>query len=337
MIVAMSSFILFAQLGSVGSVQFSVSASPETVFVRQQVSYDASLRIRELSPPRFLATPQYTPSDITGVEVYNIPFDTVRSIQHVTVSGVRFTQYTYRSAIFPLTAGIDTIPSPTLTYTLLNDADPYASRSTTVHGAQQHIVVLPLPSRGKPAGFSDAVGQFTLSVVADRQGLHTGNAFNVRATVTGTGDIALLQRPALAIPWATVVNTSDSVMWDSPVSTGILMHGFKEFRWLVTPQSGGHLTIPPTRYSYFNPTTKTYETAVAAAIPVTIAGDSVALPTHDSLSSTPFSGLMHTFIHALRQRLVLLLGILAGVCVLAGVIVWGAARRHQSHHRTHNS
>lgn len=313
----MSSLVLFAQIGS---VHFSASASPCTVFVRQQVSYDASLRIREVSPPRFLTSPQYTPSDIEGVEVYNFPFDTVRSIRYVTMGRVRFKQYTYRSAIFPLTAGVDTIPPSTLTYTLLNEADPYASQSTTVRSAPQHVVVLPLPSQGRPSDFLGAVGQFTLAAVADSQGLRTGNAFGLRVTVTGTGDIALLQRPALTIPWATVVHTSDSVMWDS---TGTLMRGSKEFRWLVTPQSGGHRMIPSIRYSYFNPTTKAYATAAAAAIPVTIAGDSVPSPGHDSLSITTFSGLMHT----LRQQFVLLLG----VFVMVGVIVWGAVRRHRIH------
>ena len=311
----LSSLVLFAQTRS---VQFSVSASPYIVFVRQQVSYDASLRIQELSPPRFLTSPQYTPSDIKGVELYSFPFDTGRSIRSVTVGGVRFKQYTYHSAIFPLAAGVDTILPSTLTYTLLNQADPYASQSSIVHSALQRVVVLPLPIQGRPSGFSGAVGQFTLAAVADSQGLRTGNALSVRVTVTGTGDIALLQRPALTIPWATVVNTSDSVMWDS---TGTLMHGFKEFRWLVTPQSGGHLTIPQIRYSYFNPTTKTYVTAATAAIPLTIAGDGIARD--DSLSITAFSRLIHT----LRQQFVLLLGVL----VLASVIVWGAVRRYRIH------
>lgn len=316
----MSAFMLFAQIGS---VQFSVSVVPDTVFVRQQVSYDAALRIRELSPPRFLKSPQYTPSDIKGVEVYAFPFDTARSIQHVTVGGVKFIQYTYHSAIFPMTAGIDTIPPSTLTYTLLNEADPYASPSTTVHTALQRVVVLPLPTQGRPSDFSGAVGAFTLTMAADSQGLRTGNAFTVRATVNGTGDIALLQRPTLTIPWATVVSTSDSATWDSTGTRGTLMRGSKEFRWLVTPQSGGHLTIPQMQYSYFNPATKTYATAVAAAIPLAIAGDSVAFPTHDSLSNTAVPHLTHT----IRQQLMVLIGIL----VLAGVVVWGVVRRRRIH------
>ena len=317
MIPVLSSLVLFAQTGN---VQFVVSASPDTVFIRQQVSYDASLRIRELSPPHFLASPQYTPADITGVDLYHFPFDTVSSIRDVTVGGVRFKQYTYHSAIFPLTAGVDTIPPSTLTYTLLNQADPYASRSTIVHGAPRRMIVLPLPTQGRPADFSGAVGQFTLATVVDSQGLRTGNAFSLRMTVTGIGDIALLQRPALKIPWATVVNTSDSVMWDS---TGTLMHGSKEFRWLVTPQWGGHLMIPQIRYNYFDPTSKAYVTAATATIPLTVAGDSVASSQDDSLSLTTRSKLIHT----LWRPFALLLGILT----LAAAIVWGAVRRYRIH------
>jgi hypothetical protein len=313
----MASFVLFAQIGS---VHFSVSASPDTVYVRQQISYEASLSVRELSPPRFLASPEYTPSDIQGVEVYTFPFDTMRSVRHVTMDGVRFIRYTYRSAVFPLTAGVVTIPPSTLTYTLLDEADPYASESTTVHSAPQRVVILPLPLERRPADFSGAVGQFTITAAVDSQGLRTGHAFDLRVTVTGAGDIALLQRPALTIPWATVVSTSASVMWDF---TDTLMRGSKEFRWLVTPQSGGNLTIPQTRYSYFDPKTKSYVITAAAAIPLTVAGDSVPPPRRDSLAATPFSKPMHT----LRQRFMLLLGVL----VLAGATVWGAVHRHRTH------
>jgi len=317
----MSALVLFAQIGG---VHFAATAVPDTVFVRQQVSYDVSLSIREHSPPRFLASPHYTPSDIEGVEVYSFPFDTVRSIRRVTMSGVPYIQYTYHTAIFPLTAGIDTIPPATLTYTLLNEADPYASQDTTVHSVPQHVVVLPLPVQGRPADFSGAVGQFTLTAAADSQGLRSGNTLNLRVTVTGTGNIALLQRPALTIPWATVVSTSDSVMWDSVgTRTGTLMRGAKEFRWLVTPQSGGQLRIPPIRYSYFDPTTKAYATVAAAAIPLFVAGDSVPPPRQESLAITAFSRLMQT----LREQFLLLLGAL----VLTGVIVWGAVRRHRIH------
>ena len=317
MILVLSSIVLFAQTGS---VQFSVSATPGTVFVRQQISYDASLRVHEVSPPRFLTPPQYIPPDITGGDVYHFPFDTVRSVQDVTVDGVRFKQYTYHSAIFPVTAGVDTILPPTLTYTLLNPADPYLSHGSTVHGAEQRVIVLPLPIEGRPSDFSGAVGEFTIATVAGIQGLRTGNPFSVRVTIAGTGDLALLQPPALAIPWATVVSMPDSIMWDS---TGTLMHGFKEFHWLVTPQSGGHRTIPQIRYSYFNPTTKTYATAVAAPIPVTIAGGSAATSENDTLAVRVFSRLLHT----LRQHVILLLGIV----VLTAAIAWGVVRRHRMH------
>jgi len=312
----MASLVLFAQMGS---VHFSAAASPDTVFVRQQVTYEASLRIREASPPRFLVPPQYTPAGIEEADVYQLPFDSVRSVGHVTMGTVKYTQYTYRSAIFPLTAGVDTIPSSTLTYTAVNEADPYASESTTAQSKPRIVVVLPLPTEGQPADFSGEVGQFTVAATADGQ-LSSGRAFTFRVRVTGTGDLALLRRPSFTVPWATAANLSDSLVWDS---TGTLMHGFKEFRWLVTPQSGGRWTIPPVRFTYFNPTTASYVTTVAAAIPLAIAGDSVIPPRHDSLSVPTFSTLMRT----LLQPLVLLLG----VVVLAGAIVWGAVRQYRIH------
>ena len=311
--------MFFAQIGC---AQFSASALPHMVYVGQQISYDGTMQISAVSPPRFLESPEYTPPDVKGVMTYRFPFDARASIRPVVVKGVPFTRYTYHQAFFPLTAGTDTIPPSTLAYTCLNEADPYVSPSTTLRSAQEVVVVLPLPTVGRPTDFSGAVGQFTVAAEADRLHLHVGDGFAVRMTISGTGNLPLLQRQAVMIPWATVVNTSDTVSLDF---TGAQLRGVKEFRWLVTPHVGGLQTIPPFRFSYFDPATKSYRMIGTAAISVTIAGGGVAsAPASGQESLRTTSLIVPT--HTLAAHLIMLL--LGGVLLAALIVmIIGIQRR----------
>lgn len=319
--IALCSIVLFAQ---VHGVQFSAAVSPKTVYVGQQVSYDAAMRANVLAQTSFQAPPEYSPPDIKGVTLYDFPFDTLKSIHDVQVSGLTFKEYTYHRAIFPLTPGVDTIPPAVLTYTLPNEADPYAPQIDSLTSARLTFTVLPLPTTGRPPDFTGAVGTYTIAMHPDSQAVfHVGTSFVLHAIVTGTGNIDLLPRPTLTIPWATVVPTTEQVHWDS---TGALVHGTKEFLWLVTPNGGGPRAIPALQYSYFNPDTKQYAAAQAPAITVTVAGGrpggALTQPADTATANTPFPML----VRAIRTHLVL--SILVVVLILAGLVTLFVRARH---------
>jgi hypothetical protein len=312
---AFATLLLFAQ---VHGVEFRAAVTPETVYVGQQVSYDATMQANVRAQMSFLAPPQYLPPTVNGATLYDFPFDTLTSIHDVTVSGLTFKAYTYRRALFPLAPGIDTIPPATLVATLPDPDNPYVAIVDSLHSTPQRITVLPLPVAGRPPGFTGAVGQFAVTMQPDSNAVfQVGKTVGLQVTVTGTGNIDLLPRPSLTIPWATVVPTPvEPVHWDS--THGPDVHGSKTFRWLVTPRRGGAQVIPAIQYPYFDPATKHYVTAQAAALPATVTGGTAGLPLSfpgDTLATTPFP----TLLRFVQTHLVLILGLV--VLIVGGMTV----------------
>nr|MCU0648965.1 SH3 domain-containing protein [Gemmatimonadaceae bacterium] len=84
---------------------------------------------------------------------------------------------------------------------------------------------------------------------------------------SGAGNIELLPRPPLSVPWGTLVNGSERVSIDS---TGPALRGVKEFDWLLTPRDTGVVTVPPLRYPYFDPEQIAYRVSETAPLSITV-------------------------------------------------------------------
>lgn len=285
--------LLFAQIGAVG-VQFQTRVVPDTVYVGQQVTYDAVTLVDDVARVRMRANPEYTPSDVTGVTIYDFPFDTA-SISDVMLNGARFRRYVYRRALFPLSAGVYQIPPATLRYTVPG-TDAYLGQSgpTVIHSTADTVIAVPLPASGRPLDFAGAVGEFRDTIWTDGASARVGDTFTVTVRVAGVGNLNLLPRPPLQVDWATIVPGGERVNWDSAGST---VRGAKQFDWVVTPRVAGDLSIPPVRYDFFDPATRRYETATTALLPISVlaAGGSVAAnvpPVRDTIGDSPFPMLM---------------------------------------------
>ena len=317
------SVLLFAQISG---VQFGATVSPSTVYVGQQVSFDANMRANVYAQTSFQTNPEYTPPDVKGVTLYDFPFDTLTSIRDVKVDGLTFKQYTYHRAIFPITPGSYTVPPSLLVYSLPNEQDAFVPKVDTLRSKPQTFTVLALPTEGKPADFSGAVGEYTVAIHTDSttKTFHSGTSFVLSVVVTGVGNIDLLPAPVVQIPWATVVkNSAEQVKWDS---TSMQVRGSKEFQWIVNPQTGGQLVIPAVQYNYFNPTTKQYTVATTAPMPITVAGGKISgglakgVVAHDSVNTSPFP----TMMRAIRAHMIITI-IIVIVLLLAILLTVGLA------------
>jgi len=283
----MLALLLFAQIGS---VQFQTRTAPDTVYVGQQISYDAITLVDDIARTRLKSNPEYTPPDVRGVTVYDFPFDTA-AITTVVGNSTTFRRYVYHRALFPLTPGVYTIPAATLTYSLPESDSYYSERTTyTAHSLPSTFVARPLPVNGKPLEFTGVVGQFSDTLYSDGSSPRVGEGFTVTMRVNGVGNITLLPRPELRVDWADVVADQERVVWDS---AGTVVRGAKEFDWTVTPKVAGALFIPPVRYEYFDPVTKQYTAALTPTVPVTVTSATSTLPETaatrpDSIGDTPF-------------------------------------------------
>src|SRR5262249_23686130 len=120
------------------------------------------------------------------------------------------------------------------------------------------FVAIEPPTAGRPAEWAGAVGQWRAIARVDTARGRAGEPFVLTIRIEGQGNVTLLPRPRISVPWATVVNADERVRLDS---TPALLGGWKEFDWLVTPNGAGAQRVPLQRFAFFNPRSRTYEYA----------------------------------------------------------------------------
>ncbi len=111
------------------------------------------------------------------------------------------------------------------------------------------VVVDPLPG-GAPADFKGAIGQFAMSTTVDRKTTRTNEPVSLKVTVSGTGNIKLLEAPALELP-------PDFEQYSPKVTESInrsqgRVSGSKTFEYLMIPRYPGLKVIKPVTMSYFD-------------------------------------------------------------------------------------
>lgn len=120
------------------------------------------------------------------------------------------------------------------------------------------LEVKSLPENGKPASFAGAVGNYNFKSEIDKTELSTNEAFTLTLTVSGTGNVELLQMPTPVFPPDFEVYDPKVTTSVNPTSNGL--SGTKKAEFLVIPRRAGSFTIPAVEFSYFNPANETYQT-----------------------------------------------------------------------------
>lgn len=164
--------------------------------------------------------------------------------------------------------------------------DPFFNRYKTIEVPLESngmtIKVSPLPTANKPADFSGAVGKFTLNSSIDKTALKTNEAINLKFTLSGTGNIELVDRINVGFP-------PDFETYDPKVSKNINyqasgVSGTKTFEYLLIPRAAGEFTIGPVSFTYFDLNKKQYVTLNTPAYTIAVEkGD-------DSEASFSFTG-----------------------------------------------
>lgn len=121
--------------------------------------------------------------------------------------------------------------------------------------------VKPLPTEGKPEDFSGMVGSYSFKAEFDRTELKVGEAMTLAISIKGDGLPGSISDPRLpdfsdfrSVPPEN--NISKKITGNKVVTT-------KNIKVFLYPKKKGEFTIPEIKYSWFNPSKKKYETAVA--------------------------------------------------------------------------
>jgi hypothetical protein len=129
------------------------------------------------------------------------------------------------------------------------------------------VQVLPLPTAGKPADFSGAVGNFTLSFSAGPTNVAVGDPITIRAQITGRGPIESLQLPDQSA-WRDFKTYPPTTKVELADPLGL--QGTKFFEEVVVPQNAELKSLPGFTFSYFDPDAKAYRTLVHPAVPLVV-------------------------------------------------------------------
>jgi hypothetical protein len=118
------------------------------------------------------------------------------------------------------------------------------------------ITVQPLPEAGKPSDFSGAVGNFTFHSEVDKTRLKTNEAVTLKCTVSGKGNIQLIDKMNVVFP-------PDFESYDPKITSDIQttaagISGNQIFEYLLIPRKPGKFSIKPIIFSYFDLSKKRY-------------------------------------------------------------------------------
>lgn len=121
------------------------------------------------------------------------------------------------------------------------------SRALTAPAVTIHVT--PLPA-GKPAGFSGAVGQFTVTPSISTTDIQANEAVTLSLNIRGTGNMKLIKTPA--VDWPEGFEPYDPKVTNNfkPSNSGFT--GNKSIEYLAIPRAAGDYTIPELSFSYFD-------------------------------------------------------------------------------------
>ncbi len=133
--------------------------------------------------------------------------------------------------------------------------DEYRNVRKKVQTVPVTVNVSPLPA-GAPASFGGGVGEFSISASVSKDSLKTHEAASLVVTVSGKGNVSLLEAPKVSFP-------PDMEVYDTKVTSNMApggMSGTRKYEFPFIPRSHGDFVIEPIKYSYYDVNQKRYVT-----------------------------------------------------------------------------
>ena len=133
--------------------------------------------------------------------------------------------------------------------------DDYRTVRQKVASKPVKVTVSALPD-GAPSSFAGGVGEFSISARLSKDVLKTHEAGSLILTVSGKGNVSLLEAPKVVFP-------PDMEVYDTKVSDRIDkggLSGSKTYEFPFIPRSYGDFVIEPVKYTYYDVNAKKYVT-----------------------------------------------------------------------------
>ncbi len=160
----------------------------------------------------------------------------------------------------------------------------YTQVSRTITAGKRTLTVLPFPEEGKPNTFNGAVGTFELEVKTSKTALNASESLQATVQVKGKGNLKLFSLPELVTPSA--LERYDPEYKEQVNTTLGGMRGTIEDTYTLVPQYQGKYPIPSVRFSYFDPSTKSYKTLTSKEVVIDVIEGPKSLGTTASNTTT---------------------------------------------------
>ncbi len=215
---------------------------------------------------------------------------------------------------------------------------PMIQEDVTLKSDDEEIEVRSLPTAGRPDGFTGAVGDFKFESADIPASWKTGEPQQISASLSGSGNFALLGAPTIVPPdaWKIYPGKSDLTPRDAAAFSAS-----KRFQFSAVARKGGKQDVTLS-FSFFDPAAAAYKTLTTSPKPVTVSGaDLVDVQTntptvapepakpkdplvgqHSAL--TPVASLAPL---VARPEFTRLLALGATLCVLGQAVAWLRRRR----------
>ncbi|MFQ5718090.1 MAG: BatD family protein [Acidobacteriota bacterium] len=267
---------------------FRTVLDPPDPYVGQQavLRYDLYTRADVVSVPQAQETPNYPnfwKEDLEGPRRISPRMETIQ--------GREYHVYTVRKvALFATASGETILPPLTFSVPVKSSRSARFRRSfffdpvETVYkrAPQVTVHVRPLPEKGRPADFANAVGQFRLEAKADRREAETGDAVGLLVSIEGSGNLNSVKEPVMEVPEGFTVYPPETRQSIQP-DLDDRFTGVKSWDYILVPHDPGPQHLPAVRFSYFDPRLGVYRTLTAGEQAIEVSGEPLAEPTAGGL------------------------------------------------------
>ena len=271
-----------------GSAFVRLRLSTHQLYVGERIPVDIQVGTRDGVVASLNGTPSLNGDAFTLEPLSAHPVRTAE-----TVNGQPYTVFTWHSALeavkpgdlsltmeTPLTVRIRRTPAQDSFFagsgfdeffndpSLSNFFGGETQKEITVASPPAAFTVLALPTAGRPADFSGAVGHFSVSSDVSDQKAVTGDPITLRLHVFGSGNFDRVTARMLQSPehWTTYAPKATFVPADEAGYSGE-----KTFEQPVIAKDSGPELLPALDFSWFDPQTRRYESAQTAPLRVSIA------------------------------------------------------------------
>ncbi|WP_153797605.1 BatD family protein [Foetidibacter luteolus] len=237
------------------------------------------------------------------------------------INGKNYRVYLVRKvAVIPLQEGQLTLDALKIenTVNFLENGNPYKPKaySAEISNPPVALTVMPLPQNGKPAGFTGAVGNFSIKTQLKNATTAVGESNGLLITVSGNGNFQSVEEPGSQ--WPANTEHFEAAKKEAVDNSSYPVRGSVIFEIPFIALKEGRQIFEPFTWSYFDPAEKTYKTLRTDSLHLTIMKAAPTVSAARSQQQTQdFSNTKY-------------LWIVAGIAVAASILLFFTLRKKET-------